>query len=76
MKKKQLPNPEIIRELEWIANSFLMNGQIEAAEQIMEEVKHLRRRIRAARSRERRTRTRDFAVTNELHEDENEFAQD
>ncbi|MDX2104786.1 MAG: hypothetical protein SFY67_00155 [Candidatus Melainabacteria bacterium] len=76
MKKKQLPNPEIIRELEWIANSFLMNGQIEAAEQILEEVKHLRRKIRAARSRERRTRNRNFEVTNETQDNKDEFAQE
>lgn len=76
MKNKQLPNPEIIRELEWIANSFLMSGQIEAAEQILEEVKTLRRKIRAARSRERRTRSRNFEVTNESQDDKNEFAQE
>jgi len=72
MKKKQLPNPEIIRELEWIANSFLMNGQIDAAEQILEEIKYLRRKVRAARSRERRTRTRNFEVTNEPKENSQE----
>lgn len=76
MKNKQLPNPEIIRELEWIANSFLMSGQIEAAEQILEEVKTLRRKIRAARSRERRTRSRNFEVTNESQDNKNEFAQE
>lgn len=60
MKRKQLPKPEIIRELEWIANSFMINGQIEAAEQIMEEIKYMRRRIRAAKSRERRSRDKHF----------------
>ncbi len=76
MKKKQLPNPEVIRELEWIANSFLMNGQIDAAEHILEEVKYLRRKFRAAKSRERRTRTRNFEVTNEPKENSDEFVQE
>lgn len=76
MKKKQIPNPEVIRELEWIANSFLMSGQIDAAEHILEEVKYLRRKFRAARSRERGTRTRNFEVAKELDENSDETVQE
>lgn len=76
MKKKQLPSPEVIRELEWIANSFLINGQIDAAEHILEEVRYLRRKFRAARSRERRSRTRNFEVANEFKEILDENAQE
>lgn len=60
MKRKQLPTPEVLRELEWIANSFMLGGQIEAAQLILDEIKHLRRRIRAEKSRQRRSRDKNF----------------
>lgn len=66
MKRKQLPTPEVLRELEWIANSFMLGAQIEAAEQILDEIKYLRRRIRAEKSRQRRSRDKNFqAVDNQ-----------
>jgi hypothetical protein len=76
MNKKQLPSPEVIRELEWIANSFLINGQIDAAEHILKEIKYLRRKFRAARSRDRRTRTRNFEVNDELKDISDETVQE
>ncbi len=60
MKRKKPPDPEVIKELEWIANSFLINRQIEAAEQILEEIKLMRRRVRAEKSRLRRANSENI----------------